>query len=316
MIDSNIHIIVKYLAGEELSQKELELVLSIEQSNRKEFDEIRDIYHSNIFDKLDFDSSKAYQNILKKLERDSKTLNHKPLFQKTWFRVAASLLLLISIGFFTAKNYHWEIKQTNTTASIQKIILPDGSELMLDKNASISYERTIITDFERKISMSGRAHFHITKDPEHPFTIHSSVVDVTVLGTQFTINENNGQTQIVLEEGRIQLSSNENVEGVTLDKPGMQIILTKFSIVKENMVSPELYASWKENRLSFNQCSVQDVLQFISDSYHIETILENPDHRTTKLFGSAPSDDPYLIINAIGKILNTQIKTKSKSKTK
>jgi ferric-dicitrate binding protein FerR (iron transport regulator) len=314
MKDSNINIIVKYLAKEDLSPEEMDLVLSLKQSNDQEFKEIEAIYHSQIFSNMNFDASVAYRKVMEQLEKAEKRTNIRPLYGKAWLQIAAGILILVSIGIFAAGQYHWEVKQSNTTAALEEVSLPDGSEIILDKNASISYQRTIFSAFGREISMSGRAHFHITKDPQHPFTVHSSVVDVTVLGTQFTINEINARTQIVLDEGMIRLSGNESANGIVLDKPGMQILLTETSIIKEDQVSPELYASWKDERLSFNHCSVREVIQFLEDTYGVQAIIENPDDLNAKLFGSAPSDDPYLIINAIGEILNTQIKSKSKTK--
>ena len=314
MKDSNINIVVKYLANEALSPKEQDLVLSLQSSNSQEFKEIEAIYRSNIFTGLKFNSSQAYQRVKEQLEYAEKKPIIIPLHRKAWLQMAAGILILISISLFAASQYHWEVKQVNTTAALEEISLPDGSQLILDKNTSISYQRTIFSEFNREVSMSGRAHFHITKDPKRPFTVHSAVVDVTVLGTQFTINEHHARTQIVLDEGMIRLSGNESANGIVLDKPGMQILLTETSIIKEDRVSPELYASWKDERLSFNHCSVKDVVQFLDDTYGVQAIIENPEDLHAKLFGSAPSDDPYLIIKAIGEILNTQIKSKSKTK--
>jgi len=312
MKETNENIIIKYLAKEEHSFEEFDLANYLKESNTEEFEEIQMAYESNIFSNLSFDAEKGIENVNKQLIAD-KCQNKQLFYQQLWFKVAASILLLISIGILSSTQYHWDINIKNTTGQLQNIEFPDGSKIILDKQSSIQYSRTIFKKFDREVSLDGRAHFHITKNPEHSFIVHNPTFDVRVLGTQFTINQMEELTQIVLEEGIIKLDGPHLQESVLMHDEGSQVILNQGELMKENIVSSKLYASWTEERLSFKQCTVAEVFQFLEDSYGIDVTIEDSSQLNRTLYGSAPSDDPHIIINAINKILNTEIESNKKN---
>ena len=312
MKEANENIIIKYLAKEELSFEEFELVNYLKESNAEEFEEIQMAYESNIFSSLSFDVEKGLKRVNKQLLADE-SQNKQLFYQQLWFKIAASILLLISIGILGGSQYHWNVTIKNNFAKLQNIDLPDGSEIILDKQASIEYSRTLFTEFDREVSLNGRAHFHITKNPEHPFIVHNPTVDIQVLGTQFTVNQMGDKTQIVLEEGIIKLDGPQLQENIFMHKEGSQVILNQGELMKENVVSSKLYASWTQERLSFKQCTVNEVFQFLEDSYAITVSIEDSSQLQHTLFGSAPADDPHLIILAINKILDTKIESKRKN---
>ncbi len=51
----------------------------------------------------------------------------------------------------------------------------------------------------------------------------------------------------------------------------------------------------------------------MEDTYDIQTKINDKEDLTKTLLGSAPSDDPYLILNAISEILDTKIEIISKN---
>jgi len=313
MKDSNVNLVIKYLAKEELTSDEFELVRYLKESNNEEFEEISLAYDINIFSNLNFDTKAGLHNVNVKLKEKHSSIHSLSFYQQVWFKVAASILLLISIGILGGTQYHWNINLINNTAQLQNIQLPDGSELILDKNATIQYSRTLFNEFSREVSLSGRAHFHITKNPNQAFIVHNPMIDVQVLGTQFTINQANDLTQIILEEGIIKLDGDQLESAILMGKAGSQVILNETGIIKENIVSSNLYASWTEERLSFKQCTVEEVFQFLEDSYGIDVAVDDSSKLNRTLYGSAPSDDPHLIIHAINKILNTEIESSKKN---
>jgi len=313
MKESNINIVIKYLAKEELSSEEFELVNYLKESNAEEFEEIQTAYDCNIFSKLSFDSSAGFTNVKEKLKEENKSIKI-PFHHRKWIQIAASALILISIGILGGAFFSWDVSLNNQTSQLKSILLPDGSEVILDKKASIHYSRTLFTKFDRQVSLHGRAHFHITKNPEHAFVVHNPMTDVQVLGTQFTINQMPDITQIVLEEGIVWLSGPEMEENILLNNAGSEVLLSNGIVVKEAQVSPNLYASWTQERLSFNQSTVNEVFQFLEDSYGIHVGIEDSSVLNHTLYGTAPSDDPYLIIDAINKILNTKIESNKKTK--
>ncbi len=157
--------------------------------------------------------------------------------------------------------------------------------------------------------MSGRAFFHVTKDAAHPFNVYAGEITVTVLGTRFTVNELNSHTQVFLTEGKVRVESEISKRKFVITKPGEQVIVDKKGELFHNRINPALYASWKANKVHFNNCTVKEVVQFLDDSYGVEVNITDKSMLNRKLFGSAPTDDEELIIKALSQILQTNIES-------
>lgn len=313
MDDININLIIKYLAKEDLNKDEYKLIQQFKDLHPKEFDEIEAAFQANIFTTIPFNTAKAFEKVKARIDDDAKQIKTVNFYQQAWFKVAASILIFLSVGILALTQYQWEVTLNNSTAKVQEYVLPDGSEILLDKQASVSYTRTALKSFDRKLVLKGRAYFHIMKNPTKQFIVYTTQVDIVVLGTQFTVNQQESNTQIVLNEGVIRLEGESFVDGKILSIPGAQVLLNNKSLLKDNIVSKELYASWTDQIVRFNDCTVYQVFNFIEDSYGISLSVSDSTNLDNSLYGSAPSDNPYLIIKAIEEILNINIEINVKN---
>lgn len=313
MDDININLIIKYLAKEDLNKDEYKLIQQFKDLHPKEFDEIEAAFQANIFTTIPFNTAKAFEKVKARIDDDAKQIKTVNFYQQAWFKVAASILIFLSVGILALTQYQWEVTLNNSTAKVQEYVLPDGSEILLDKQASVSYTRTALKSFDRKLVLKGRAYFHIMKNPTKQFIVYTTQVDIVVLGTQFTVNQQESNTQIVLNEGVIRLEGESFVDGKILSIPGAQVLLNNKSLLKDNIVSKELYASWTDQIVRFNDCTVYQVFNFLEDSYGISLSVSDSTNLDNSLYGSAPSDNPYLIIKAIEEILNINIEINVKN---
>ncbi|RKR82136.1 FecR family protein [Mucilaginibacter gracilis] len=109
-----------------------------------------------------------------------------------WYGIAASLLLICSIAFFSIRNAKHTPSapiayQTSRTAygEVKKIALPDGSEIWLNAGSSIRYPQTF--GRTREIILNGEAFFEVVHDKDRPFIVHAGTLNTQVLGTSFNI---------------------------------------------------------------------------------------------------------------------------------
>lgn len=110
-----------------------------------------------------------------------------------WLYAAASIIFIIAIGFLmerksginpsTQKNLQQVYVKPGSKS---KIILPDGTVVRLNGSSTLSYHK----DFNksvREVNLEGEAFFDVTKDAAHPFIVHTSGIDIKVLGTLFNV---------------------------------------------------------------------------------------------------------------------------------
>ena len=70
--------------------------------------------------------------------------------------------------------------------SKSKIQLPDGSTVWLNAGSKLTYTKDFGKEI-REVTLIGEAFFDVTKMKEKPFIIHTSSINIKVLGTAFNV---------------------------------------------------------------------------------------------------------------------------------
>lgn len=299
------NILAKYLCGES-SDEEKQFVEKWKLENPGEYEKYQKAFSYDIYHEIEFNAHEAL-NQLK--YQDNKHLS-VPTFIKKWYLAAAIFAGIMAIGtILLLYSQSLNVYYANETSSKQQIDLPDGSTVILAANSSLFYSKNWDGKFNRDVELNGKAYFLIEKDISQPFSVITKQVNITVLGTRFMVNEIEGKTQVVLTEGKIQLSTKAYTSPVILENEGDQLIVNDQEIIKHNNIQIPIYMAWVEQKLYFNKCTVKDIVDLLEDSYDIKLNIDGTSLLDKKLFGSAPSDDPELIMQALSEILQTEIKT-------
>ncbi|AHF17900.1 FecR family protein [Niabella soli] len=154
------------------------------------------------------------QKLLEKIIRKKKPVI---VHLKRWLTAAAILILIVAGWKLMPLKHRQEVKNAgavvlylkNETLTLKKYWLPDGSEVLLQPSARISYK----SDFSRARQvalLSGDAFFKVTKNPSNPFTVTVNGVTTTALGTRFWVQRYNSYAlRVALHEGKVVLRSKD-----------------------------------------------------------------------------------------------------------
>lgn len=309
MSEEIIRKIVRYL-GNECNSAEAEEVSLWKKENPEEFEQLKKIYRFTPFETLHFESVDLNQLLGKVSEQRTDPApreRKRPFRSRNILKIAASVMILMVAGLTMLYVASTKTVTENVSAARMTVKLPDGSTVVLDRGAILSYRTSIRGAFDRELTLDGRGYFAITRDKMKSFDIHTENADIRVLGTRFSVSGDGERTQVVLEEGKVRVTSPSKDESIDLLQSGAQVIFNQDGLSKQNMVNKHLYMSWLNDKLEFNHCSVEEALEFLSDTWDIRVTIENPDNTSTRLYGSAPSDDPMLIVRAIELITNQEI---------
>jgi len=95
----------------------------------------------------------------------------------------------------------------NESNDIHQVVLADGSRISLYAKSSVIYS-TGFTN-KREIFLTGKAVFHVTKDPHAPFIVYSGGITTTALGTVFMVDAGEVTTAINVQlyEGKVVIRS-------------------------------------------------------------------------------------------------------------
>lgn len=200
-----------------------------------------------------------------------------------WMRYAAVFLILVLAGaglFYlspsdrTASAADEFSLVKNSDLTIRRINLPDGSLIWLYPNSTVEFPADFGNGI-RKVSLKGEAFFVVARDEQHPFSISTSDVVTTVLGTSFNIKayEHESSIEVEVMSGKVRVGLN--------DHKGQEVLLTSnekatykkgnASVEKEEEHSETVndLAIWKPVDLSFENASVGTVLQALNERFKV-----------------------------------------------
>lgn len=112
-----------------------------------------------------------------------------------------------------------------------RLVLPDGSQVWLNSSSKLKYSNDFNRE-SREVALEGEAYFDVTKDAKRPFIVHTSSLDVKVLGTSFTIKSypQDPTIETTLLNGSIEVSrkDNPNTARVIL-KPNEKLVFNRIA---------------------------------------------------------------------------------------
>ncbi len=225
-----------------------------------------------------------------------KTKKISPWNQGFVWLIAASITFLLltagALGWWGVNPFEANGTGEVITAfgQIQRVSLPDGSEVVLNANSSLHYDMPTDTSLPRKVWLSGEAFFEVTQTPRRggrSFQVHSKGLLIKVLGTAFNVNNRGDKNEVLLDHGKVALVHKDEAEPLS-PKPGELASLDPGK--KKIEIRPadkRLITSWIENRVVFEQTTVEEIGQLIWDRYGVEVMIANDSLAQRQLSGEA-----------------------------
>lgn len=212
-------------------------------------------------------------------------------FRKTFYAVAAALVLLMSVGLWLRLSQSTPATSHYSTAfgEVKHVVLPDGSKVTLNANSQLKAAGDWSNSNDRQVWLEGEAYFEVEKKPStnQKFIVHTKDIDVEVLGTKFNVNTRHEKAVVALEEGKIRLSANGVTKQVMQKifnesaieiKPGELVTLDSVKNIAVTKVENINYNSgWARNEYHFNNTSLAEIGTIIKDVYGYD--LYTPDEK-------------------------------------
>ena len=220
----------------------------------------------------EFDMDKAWNDFREQREdRGTKVVVMRPV-QKL-IRIAAAIAVIFMISYFYIDTLDENI--STQYAQRETVILPDASEVILNAGSEISYSKKK-WDQQRNIQLEGEAFFKVAKGKK--FTVTTERGTVTVLGTQFNVEQRNGFFEVTCYEGLVSVVFGDRETKLAA---GSSFVAFNGSIIESD--SPEsAQPSWINDESSFKSIPLKFVLSELERQYDIEISIKDVD--TLQLF--------------------------------
>lgn len=131
---------------------------------------------------------------------------HHPNLSLRWV-FAAAALVTVGVGVWLTV-IRWHGSDLITGIGEQRLIpLEDGSRLTLNSDSHVQVD---FRSAQRRVRLiRGEAFFEVTHDPQRPFVVIAGAQQVTAVGTAFEVRYEPTYVDVMLVEGRVSVTSND-----------------------------------------------------------------------------------------------------------
>ncbi len=267
-----------------------------------------------------------------------------------WAIAAGTVLLLSAWGIFSWLNKPLpgiakpgsiapgEI--TTRYGSRAKRLLPDGTRVWLNAGSKLSYNEDYGSAI-RDVSLTGEAFFDVVRNPEKPFIIHTTTIDVKVLGTQFNVRSYptdkttetsliHGSVEVVVKKRpneKFILKPNEKLvvlnddaqdsAAIVLQHPGVpkQPLIAIRNLTYQQGDTTAVEAAWTKDKLSFKDEPFSDLAVKLERWYDVQFEFRNKKLEDVFITGSLQNETLVQALEALRFCTNTQFSYEIKNNT-
>jgi ferric-dicitrate binding protein FerR (iron transport regulator) len=297
-------LLVKHLLGEASPEEEKAVNewMNENATNREYYNQFKKIWDQSkaIAAESTVDANKAWERFQNRLAAQPESPKISKHNRFSWMRIAASAVLVVGLGVITYFLVNTTSEPTEMISqSGQNILvdtLPDGSVITLNKKSTVTYPSKFKGN-KRSIALKGEAFFNVTPDKKKPFIISVNDVEVTVVGTSFNIKSDNGNTEVVVETGIVQVARpGKTVELIAGEKI---VIPANDSNATKEAVSDKLYNYYRTKEFVCDDTPLWKLVQVLNEAYDANISIgrkELNDKKLTTTFNNESLDQVLEVI--------------------
>lgn len=261
-------------------------------------------------------SERMRRYLLRKMRRRGRYLR--------WSAAAAVLVLLTGLAYFQMQQQGGIpvkepvaiacVQVTNVSFAVKNVRLPDGSQVALAPGSMLRFDS--IFGSRRDVALTGNASFSVAKDRSRPFCVHTRNINVTALGTVFSVADKDSLlTSVRLLEGKVVVEREPHVarkvKAVFL-VPGQELLFNNVDFSNRvhrfdnkpqpERVDPEQPEGPVTTVLEFNDEPMATVFKEIAQTYRIKIAFDEAALKEMRFTGTyRPSSE------TIEQFLNTLV---------
>ena len=255
-------LILKYLRGDSTLDERLEVMEWASQSdvNRKELETMRRIYDAVLLS--DYDDVSAGGK-------------RKPAAHIFRWAVSAAAAAAIAAGIWFFGFSNEPEPQALAVATLEApvghqtvTVLNDGTRIRLNSGSKLEICGDNVD--ERRVILNGEAYFDVAENPDRPFIVRTSGMEVQVLGTEFNVTAYDEIQSVVLVEGKVEARPLDGSARVTMHPDQLfEYDASSGGRVLAD-VCPAEYISWTEGYVLLRSTSVSEIFTKLERYFGVE----------------------------------------------
>lgn len=226
---------------------------------------------------------------------------------KIWYGIAASVLLVISLGYYFINKNTYTVVSNEQSATAKMITLPDGTSVQLNAGATIKYAAGSFKTNRRVQLLNGEIFVKVIHQTKYPFLVDLGDVHALDLGTSFNISKRNRDIVLTVEEGQVALQQPLASKSIllTVGKTGRYSSATgKLTAEKNTDIN---YKSWLNKEFTFTETPLNEVVKQLSRVYKNSITIDGNNLENRKLTAHLQYQTPDSALKVIAATLQCQV---------
>jgi transmembrane sensor len=164
------------------------------------------------------------------------------------------------------------------------------------------------------ILTQGQATFDVTKDEKRPFIVKSPHLDVTVLGTYFSVSSLNDLTSIYVLNGSVRVNKNINNALLATLKKGESLVYDdkKAKVLFAKPFDVTKFALWTKGIISFDKTPLEQALRSFERYNDLSFVTPHLDTSSFFVTGSFQTKDVDKFLFALRTIYALKVENHEK----
>jgi ferric-dicitrate binding protein FerR (iron transport regulator) len=326
-----------------LEEEELHILLQQDESLQQQYDLLVRIWkekHDDINEEDNINASSIISRIMSRATNESIDADMVPR-RKRRRRRLVTYLALSSFAVITAAILFYQQKKDNSRLTAQakpeaivtqkgsrsQTLLADGTTVWLNGDSRLHYENDF-SGSTREVTLEGEAFFDVVKQADRPFIVHTSGIDIKVLGTAFNVKSypEDKNVETTLYRGSVEVFRHDApskrlvklVPNQTIKIPKQaanevpELSQNKQQSVKENSAEPiinqidstekeseRIETAWVYDRLKFEAVSFEDVAKKLERWFNVTINFTDENVKKLNVYGSFKDESVEAVFAAL-----------------
>lgn len=233
-------------------------------------------------------------------------VGRRPVHRRLRYLVAAAMvaslvviLVVISVARYPPQTYV-------AGAHGDNVRLPDGTQVHLDVGARLE---TGMGWWHRAVRLrQGRAVFDVVHSVWRPFVVDAGAGRITVLGTRFQVDREEGELAVTLVRGAVRIDSNNDKLQARLQPDEQAIWSASTGRWTQSKVDAQALTSWSRGFQVFNATPLARAVAEINRYSQRKLRLADPALGKLELSGSFHLGDASGVANALPYVLPVKVR--------
>ncbi|SDO63450.1 FecR family protein [Pseudomonas poae] len=221
-----------------------------------------------------------------------------------WKPLATAAVLVLGLFSFSNLPARLQADHLTVVGERQRLQLDDGSRVLLNTNSAFS---SSIKDHQRTARLyQGEAFFEVMPSRGLPLEVDAGPVRASVRDTAFAVRYLNGEAQVQVQRGDVDLRNTVDDARVRLSA-GESIRIGPKGFGPPARLDPTRDLAWVQGRLVFENCPMSEVLAELRRYYPGWIVNTNDKLARVAVTGDYRLDQPLDVVRSLAHITSARL---------